>query len=226
VSIGQRFIRIVAALALILIGPAMVAFATYRASVQLDVALPVLEGDLTAVIDKLQRLPIDCRFGVDTPGRLTVRRFWGLRGGLDGANHSVGMAAFSIDSWSSWASRTGAPGTKGLRAIYWSWGDLSDYLGDVQINQSLCNGQEWREGEELKEEEQRSQAVVSAYREELERFRPKLAAAREIYERDRPVLEALAWSLGLLELIGLPLFVMVALKDLRAWRARRRSPGS
>jgi len=226
VSTAQRLTRLIAALALIFMGPAMIAIATYRASVRLDSELPVLEKDVAAVIDEVRRLPIDCRPNANSTGRLTVQDFWMLRGGLAGANHGVGMAAFSVDSWSSWASRTGAPGTKGLRAIYWYSGDLADYLADFQLGQSLCNGQEWREGGDLKEEEQRSQAVVSAYREELEKFRPKLAAARELYERDRPVLKALAWSLGLLELIGLPLFVMVALKDLRAWRARRRPPGS
>jgi len=224
VSTAQRLTRLIAALALIFMGPAMIAIATYRASVRLDSELPVLEKDVAAVIDEVRRLPIDCRPNANSTGRLTVQDFWMLRGGLAGANHGVGMAAFSVDSWSSWASRTGAPGTKGLRATYRCWSDLSDYLADVQIHQSLCSGEEWREGEDLKEEEERSQAVISAYREELEKFRPKLAAARELYDRDRPLLKSLAWSLGLFELFGLPLLVIVGLKDLRAWRARRRAP--
>jgi len=225
VSIGQRFIRIVSALALILMGPVIVAIPTYRASVRLDVELPVLEGGLAAMIDEVRRHPIGCGPDAESTGRLTASRFWGFHEGLDGANHELGGAAFSFDDdLVLWASRTGAPGTKGLRATYRCWSDLSDYLADVQIHQSLCSGEEWREGEDLKEEEERSQAVISAYREELEKFRPKLAAARELYDRDRPLLKSLAWSLGLFELFGLPLLVIVGLKDLRAWRARRRAP--
>jgi hypothetical protein len=78
-------------------------------------------------------------------------------------------------------------------------------------------------GRRLREEEQRSAAEVAAYRARLEPFVPRLAAARAELERDRPVLAAMAWSLGIIEVVGWALFLVVLRQEYRAWRGRRAS---
>jgi hypothetical protein len=218
-----RLIRVIAAMGLLLVGPAILAIPTYRASERLRERYPRLERALARSLDVLNARSLSCRDESASSDSLTRDQLWKVHRELEGSSHAVGLAAFSVDDWeASQAMDWALPGTRGLAAVYEVDFGLAKAITEFEMDHPVCVDAELAP-ERLREEEQRSAAEVAAYRARLEPFVARLAAARAALERDRPVLAAMAWSLGVIEVVGWALFLVVLRQEYRAWRGRRAS---
>jgi hypothetical protein len=215
---------VIAALALVLVGPAMVIIPSYKASGRLRGQFTRLERALATALDELNQRELSCREGLGRSGRLELERLWQVHGDLVSADDRLGMAAFSFDDWEVMdAMEWRLPATRGLAAVKEAEGARADVTADFEMRHPICRWVEYANMDELREEERRSSAEVAAYRAQLEPFVPRLAEARAALERDHPRLGALAWSLGVIEVVGWALFVVVVRQELRAWRKRREA---
>lgn len=221
---GARGARVIAALALILVGPAMLIIPSYKASGRLRGQYPQLERALAAALDDLSQQELSCREAPERSGRLEVKRLWKAHRELVNARHAFGMAAFSVDDWEVTAAvEWRLPATRGIAAIEEVQGALADVTLDFEVRHPICRWADYLDAGELREEERRSTAEVAAYRAKLEPFPARLTEARAALERDRPLLAAMAWSLGVIEVVGWALFLVVLRQELHAWRARREA---
>lgn len=87
------------------------------------------------------------------------------------------------------------------------------------------DGREYAEA--WKAEEARSQAVYAEIRGKLVEHQAALERAWQQFERDRPKVAAVAWTLGILELVGWALGLAILPGEIRTlkaqWRARREA---
>jgi hypothetical protein len=223
VKSSARVIRVLAALALILVGPALVIIPSYKASGRLRGQFPRLERALATALDELNQRELSCREEPGRSGRLELARLWKVHRELVSADHRLGMAAFSVHDWEvTEAMRWRLPATRGMKVLEEVERELAD-TADFEMRHPICRWVEYANMDELREEERRSSAEVAAYRAQLEPFVPRLAEARAALERDHPRLGAIAWSLGVIEVVGWALFLVVLRQELRAWRKRRNA---
>jgi hypothetical protein len=224
VKTSARVIRVLAALALILVGPAMVIIPSYKASGRLRGKYPELERALATALDELNQRELSCREVAGGSGRLELARLWKVHNDLVNADDALGMAAFTVDDWEvTEAMKWRLPATRGLAVVEKGERALSAVTLDFEMRHPICRWVEYANMDELREEERRSSVEVAAYRAQLEPFVPRLAEARAALERDHPRLGAIAWSLGVIEVVGWALFLVVVRQELRAWRERREA---
>jgi len=121
-----------------------------------------------------------------------------------------------------WSFKKGLPYAGGLYSLYLASGRTQDLLAHLTRRLDLCRRVSGDDEDETREEEKRSQAWLDEQRQELEKLDRDLTTARKAYEEDRPKLAAVAWTLGVLQVVGWSLLYFVVLpQDLRAWRQRR-----
>lgn len=179
--------------------------------------MPPLHDALTQAIVRMEQAPLDCANDEGTAVGLGPSEFWSLVDAVTSAKHEVGLAAFSVHHDDvELAMRARLPGTRGLTSANDDWLELSRYLSALRVKKSVCRSVDVLAGEALRDEVQRSQAVVDETRRSLGAFAGRFAHTREAVVRDLPLLESLAWTLGIAEVIGmlaLVLFLRQLLRD-------------
>jgi hypothetical protein len=158
------------------------------------------------------------RDGLD-PGPL-----WSAHRRLGDACGELALGAFNLDDRQVFrAMAWKLPATGGIAATYAMWNAIADAAIEFEFDHQICQRVDRLAPDELLGEEQRSAAKVAGYRAQLELMVPRVAAARAALERDHPRLGAMAWSLGVIEVVGWALFLVVVRQELRAWRERREA---
>lgn len=202
--------------------PAFLYIEAHLVSAKARPHLPEQELRFGEAIAGLRQRPIACS-GVASPA--TSTRKGEVRRLLDGAfNPTFDVNTPFQGETLFWSFQKGLPFTPGLYKLFKASITAQKALAKLRRELDLCrrvSGDDEDE-DEAREEEKRSQAWLDEQRQELERLDRDLATARKAYEEDRPKLAAVAWTLGVLQVVGWSLLYFVVLpQDLRAWRQRR-----
>ena len=217
---ARKGIRFLAALAMITVPPAALSIEAELASRGARSGFLQQTQQFDKTIGELRQRSISCNKARTDVARLsrkeTVDLIWGA---LD-ATRDVNCA-FTRDTL-FWSFEKGLPWTAGLYSVYHASGSAQDHLAHLTREPDLCRRVPDGDNAKLREEEQRSQAWLNEQRLKIEELYNRLTVARAAYEQDRPKLAALAWSLGVLQVVGWGLLYLVILpQEMRAWRKRR-----
>jgi hypothetical protein len=215
----RKWTRLLAALAMLSLGPAVLFVEAEMAAHQARSAFSNQTGEYEHMLAQLHRKPVSCS-AVTQGGRLSVKDIIHLIGSTLSATCDVNRA-FQSDAL-FWSFENRLPWTSGLYAVYDASGVAQDQLSHLKWNLDLCREVPEDDDASLRQEEKRSQTWLDAQRAKLKELYDHLKAAKAAYERDRPKLTAAAWSLGFLQVVGWGLLCLVVLPhDIRSWRARR-----
>lgn len=224
----NRIVRVLAAFAGLSLVPAYLYIEAGLVSDKVGPQLVEQESRLAMTLAELPQRHVVCRTNSDSPSSITGSQALHLLGlTLDSTRYVnrpfQGQTLF-------WSFKKGLPFTGGLYAIYSSSGHIQDLLARTTGRSDLCRRIRDADDDDeagsheaaLLAEEKRSQAWLDERLQELEALSGDLAKARTTYEADRPKLAAVAWTLGLLQVIGWSLLYFVVLpQSLRTLREQR-----
>lgn len=224
-------LRMMGALAMLLLVPAALYIEAALAAERISARLPKQKEALAKVQNDLRRRPISCARGADrrerlTPAEASLEPLFLATAQLGGFDESDGLI---------WAEKHGLPFAGASYALHKALIELYYTIQDFQFHFGFCEkhlGDEPADHEEdeaspenlaaLREEEAASLKWLEGVLTALEKHDHTIAAAQGAFESDRTGLLVLAWVLGALQVIGWGLTVFVILpRDYRAWRAKR-----
>ena len=226
-STRNRVARLLATIAMLSLVPAYLYIEANVVSLKARPHLPKQERRMTEALEGLRQRPIACSDETSQTIKTTEGE----------VRHLLGMAFNPTSDINEpfqgetlfWSFKKGLPYTGGLYSIYFASGHTQDLLAKLTRHLDLCRRIADDDDVEAREvaahdEEKRSQAWLDEQRQKLEELDRDLANARAAYEEDRPKLALVAWTLGVLQVVGWSLLYFVVLpQELRAWRQRRAS---
>lgn len=218
--------RLVSAQAMLLLVPAALIIEVELTAQKVSVALPEQKAQLALTTEGLGHFPITCVDRRKVDGRLTPHE----------AVHLVNMALNAtrdvnchFQEESLFWSMEHLPFSGGTYAIYWASGAIQDALSRFTNQYGLCRRlRDDADADELREVEEKSQKWLDERTAALKELEKKLADARTAFEADRIPLGILAWALGILQIVGWGLTLILLPRDVRALRemqaAKKPSP--
>jgi hypothetical protein len=227
VSTRNRVARLLAALAQLSLIPAYLYIEANVASVKARPHLPEQKQRVTEALEGLRQRQIACNGSVSSKSTMTKSA---IRELLDMAfNPTFDVNGPFQGETLFWSFERGLPYIGGLHSLFKASIAVQAKLARLTRELDLCRRIPDDDDVEAREvaahdEEKRSQAWLDEQRQKIEELDRDLANARAAYEEDRPKLALVAWTLGVLQVVGWSLLYFVVLpQELRAWRQRRAS---
>lgn len=211
--------RLLSALAMLGVVPALVVIPTHVAAERVRAAWPALDRALAEMDDALRR-GVACAEGGTGGGRVSEEQFRRLSGRLHNTRGSVAMAAQgATENWFGEALGESVPGASGVPEAQVTAIALGQDLNQLQ-DDVVCDdiGQN---PERVSAEQVRTDQLLATFHGRLTVHATRFSAARASLEAGRPVLTALAWILGVIEAVGCAVTLWLLPRDLRTLMARR-----
>lgn len=217
---GTKTARVLWALAALSLAPSYLFIEAELVSRAVRNKLPLQEARYTKARLELARRSIRCAADdVDgKPDVITLQEVADLYEAL----LATGVTSPFQSQTLFWSLRASLPYTHGIGRTYEASLAAHIRVSEIYHHIDLCRPIYSDDPTELREEEERSRERLSTQRQTLDELDGELAAARAAYEADRPKLSMVAWSLGLLQLVGWGLLYFFLLpQTIRTWRQRR-----
>lgn len=217
----ERTARIVSALAMLGLVPALAIGQVYVGAERARAAWPALERALHDFDQGLER-SVECDPGGRPAQRLSSEQYGDIRGSLSRAASDVGMAAqVAIEAWpNEWLGDL-VPGVGPLLEVVAAEVALARMTLNWLEDQYVCGLERNPTPTRMAQEQARADGIFAEARPRLAAAATQFASARASLEAGRPVLTALAWILGLIEVVGWAVTLWLLPRDLRTLMARR-----
>ena len=212
--------RLTAALAMLSVGPAILIIETQSAARAVSLELPAQEQQFKEAIAQLGRRKLSCTSTRSNVAYLTSTETKGFFGTALAATSRLNAPHNS--DYPFWTYKKWLPYTAGLYSVCQTTGAATDYLQILLYHYDFCRDIQGGDDTDFHQEELRSQVRLNGHLTKLREFDHGLAAARALFAEDGPKLAALAWSLGILQVVGWGLLYFVIFpQQVRAWRKKR-----
>lgn len=222
----ERGKRVLSALAMLGVVPALVVIPTHLAAERVRAAWPALDRAVVEMVEALRR-GVACAQETSAGERVPQEKFHEVTSRLNSAWHAVAMAAQeATESSPGEVSSPYVPGASGLPEAQATAVALAQDLNAL-ARQQVC-GAGGRDRESLAEEQARTDQLLSELDPRLVTYAKRLDAERASLEAGRPLLTALAWLLGVIEVVGWAVTLWLLPRDVRRLlgrRAARAAPG-